>query len=284
MRRAEGFTLVELLLASTLMLIVLFATLMTMDGFIKNNARTTKQVTSIDNARNAMSRLTRDLRDATAATPNAGPGEGVISRAGSQDLVMRRIDPVVATSGANVTGAHTVRWCLEPVKKWLYRLTAGGIATPPADCPGDVTGWHAAVQAQEVVNGGRPAFTYDTATPSQITSVNVFLAVDAHPTRPPVESTLTSGVFLRNQNRRPTVAFSFVTLGGRNVQLNGQPSRDPEGGILSYEWSDGGAVLPHTGAVVSYLAPDSGDRTITLTVHDTDGLSASRTQTVDVKP
>jgi len=284
-RRQDGFTLVELLIASTIMLLILVATLTTLDNFTRVNARTTQHVTSIDSARTAMARLTRDLRDATASTVAADDvDDSVITRALPQDLVMRRIDPFATTTSANQTGVHTVRWCLDAAKGFLHRLTAPGVATAPAECPGTATGWRDTIQAQQIANVARPIFTYDNATVADITSVNTFLAIDKNIAKPPVEATLTSGIFLRNQNRRPVASFTYVALGGRNVQLNGQASRDPEGGILTYEWKDGTTVLPYTTAVASYVAPASGPRTITLTVKDVDQLPGTQTQTVQVKP
>jgi hypothetical protein len=127
-------------------------------------------------------------------------------------------------------------------------------------------------------------FSYDSVTLAEVASVSTFLAVDHDPTRRPLEATLTSGVFLRNQNRAPFASFSSVTLAGRNVQLNAQASRDPEGGILSYEWRDGATLLTYASSVASYVAATSGTKSITLTVRDRDGLSASQTQSVVVLP
>ncbi len=282
-RADDGFSLVELLIAASLMIVVLFATLGVMDAFVKVNANTTKLVESVDTARNAMGRLTRDLRDATAATTTAVPDDNVITRAESHDLVMRRINPFGASSTGNVTGAHTVRWCMHPNKDKdvLYRQVAAGVVVPKNTCPDK--DMQTSVEAKDVANLARPVFTYDSTVLEDITSVKTFLALDRDPARKPAEATLESGVFLRNQNRRPVASFTYVVLGGRSIQLNAQPSRDPEGGMLKYQWVDNGVELPYTGAVASYVAPsDSNNRFITLTVTDVDNVSASVSQMVKV--
>jgi type II secretory pathway component PulJ len=283
MRNEEGFTLVELLIAATLMLIILFATFNMLDNFNRLNARTTDLITEVDTARTAMSRLTRDLRDATAASTTVTPGRSVLLRAEPQDLVMRRINPFGAVDGTNATGAHTVRWCLDR-RGNLHRQTAIGVNTPNAPCPDPRNTWVDTIQAQQIVNDARPVFTYNSAVLEEISTVNTFLAIDRKVGQAPDEATLTSGVFLRNQNRAPTASFSYVGLGGRNVQLNAQASRDPEGGILDYEWKDGSTILPYKSAVVSYIPPSTGNRNITLKVTDVDGLTDEENQIVDVKP
>lgn len=276
-----GTTLVELLFAASLMLVILFATFTSMEVFAKNNARTTDLIGYIDDTRNTMGRLTRDLRGATASSASGAPGGRVLLRAGAHDLVMRRIDPAGRPTAANVNAVHTVRWCLAAGA--LHRQVGSG-TNPSSSCPDTSAGWTDSVVAAQVSNGSRALFTYDSTALEDVSTVNVFLAIDRNPSRPPAEATLVSGVFLRNQNRAPHSSFSFVTLAGRNVQLNGQASRDPEGGILSYEWREGATVLPYSNAVASYVATTSGPRSITLTVRDPEGLAASQTMTVDVLP
>ena len=279
-----GSTLVELLISASLMLVILIATLQAMEIFQKNNARTTDLINFIDAGRNAMGRLTRDLRGATASSTSAVPDASVVMRAGPHDIVVKRINPHGRPSPGNVNAVQTVRWCLEPAAQRLHRQVAAGSAEAPSACPGTAAGFTDTVVASQIVNGARPVFTYDRALLTEITTVSAFLAVDRNVLQPPAEATLTSGIFLRNQNRVPIASFDFIALAGRNVQLNAQASRDPEGGILTYEWKDAAAPLPYLSAVASYVAPASSVRSITLTVRDIDGLSASQTQNVTVLP
>lgn len=294
MRREEGgFTLVEVLIAASLMLVILFATFNMLENFSRANVRTADLINSIDSARNAQSRLTRDVRDATAATTTTVPGGSVLVRAAPQDLVMRRIDPFGKSDATNATGTQTVRWCLDH-KQLLHRQVAAGVSDPVPACPDNRKNvWTDTIQADNIVNGERAVFTYNSTVLEEISSVNTFLAIDRNPAKAPAEATLSSGVFLRNQNRAPVAAFTAVSLGGRNLQLNGQASRDPEGGILNYDWTDGAtnqcgtgstACLPYKSAVANYVAPAAGPRSITLRVTDVDGLSHTVTKTVDVRP
>jgi hypothetical protein len=277
-------TLIELLLAATLMIVVLFATLSVMEVFQTNNTRTTELINSIDGGRNAMGRLTRDIRAATASSLTATPDASVLTRAQPQDLVLKRIDPFGTPSAANVNAVQTVRWCLDAPARVLHRQVAAGIVTPSVTCPAVIAGFTDTAVAMNIANGTRAVFSFDSVSLPDVSSVNTFLAIDRDPARRPAEATLTSGVFLRNQNRAPLASFTSVTLAGRNVQLNAQGSRDPEGGILTYEWRDGTTLLPYVNAVASYVAASSGARSITLTVRDRDGLAGSQTQNVTVLP
>ena len=280
--RQAGTTLVELLCAASLMLVTLFATFLAMEVFQTNNARTTDLIGFIDHARNTTGRLTRDLRGATASSATSVPGGSVLLRAGAQDLVMKRVEPSRRPSADNMNAVQTVRWCL--AQGALHRQVADGSAEPASTCPDTTAAWTDSIVATQIANGARAVFTYDSATVELITTVSTFLAVDRNPAKPPVEATLSSGVFLRNQNRAPHALFSFVALGGHNIQLNAQASRDPEGGILTYEWREGAVLLPYSNAVASYVALAGGARPITLTVRDREGLAASQTMTVDVLP
>ena len=59
----------------------------------------------------------------------------------------------------------------------------------------------------------RPVFTYNSATLVQINSIHVDLYTDINPTKAPLESHLTSGVFLRNQNQVPVASFTKALSG-----------------------------------------------------------------------
>jgi hypothetical protein len=140
------------------------------------------------------------------------------------------------------------------------------------------------VVATDITNGVRPVFTYDTATLADINSIGIQLFLDTTPGRSPSETALNSGVFLRNQNRRPIAAFTATTAGtGMRVQLNASNSIDPEGDLLTYQWKDGATVLSQTSPVVDYPAATTGDHVFTLTVTDSGGVTSSTTQTVTVQ-
>lgn len=76
---------------------------------------------------------------------------------------------------------------------------------------------------------------------NDIFQIHVDLLVDTDTVRPPGATRLSTGVFLRNQNRRPTASFNATRTAGGLV-LNGSASGDPEGDPLRYVWCRGAAV------------------------------------------
>jgi hypothetical protein len=112
--------------------------------------------------------------------------------------------------------------------------------------------------------------------------------VDPDPGRKPAETTLTTRVFLRNQNRPPIADFSVTTSANR-VTLNGSASEDPEGKSLTYQWFDNGVAMkdskgdtipPSQNAVLSFKAA-AGGHEYALEVTDVGNLSVrSATKTV----
>ncbi len=65
--------------------------------------------------------------------------------------------------------------------------------------------------------------------------------MDVDPDRRPLESRISTGVYLRNQNQVPTASFSVASggTGTRRFLLNGSGSTDPEGRTLFYTWFSG---------------------------------------------
>ena len=70
LREEEGMTLVEVLMASVLMLIVLGATLTTFNNFERNVKTNDQQNEAQEQARRAMDLMARDLRNIASPTPN----------------------------------------------------------------------------------------------------------------------------------------------------------------------------------------------------------------------
>jgi hypothetical protein len=159
-------------------------------------------------------------------------------------------------------------------KNWI---TATDPAFPSAaDCSMSTTGWDThEVVAQNVVNGtGRPLFAYNATDPLKISEIHTSLYVDVNPGTRPVETSLFTTVFLRNQNRAPIARFSAVRS-GTSIVLNGSESEDPEERALYYEWYKPGSPDPEKigeGIVYIYDAPP-GSNTIFLHVKDQAGLS-----------
>ncbi len=290
-REESGFTLVELLVAATLMLIILGATLTSVTAFQKNTETNNLQNDSQDEARRGIDRLAKELRNLASPT-NETPQ--AIKRKDDQDLIVQSVAENRPVGSLNARNTQYVRYCLNADQKIVYRQTLTWVtATDPSypaatECPG--SGWEATeVVGQHVVNGARPLFTYNEADPLRTTEIHTSVYVDVDTARTPSEVSLFTTVFLRNQNRVPAASFTAVR-DGTSIILNGSDSADPEERALYYFWYDDA----HTGGppaddpkrigegivyVYGPLAP--GTYTVWLTVKDqADLASTASSQTV----
>jgi type II secretory pathway pseudopilin PulG len=271
----RGMTLVEMLMTCILSIVVLGATLSAVETF-ERNSRTNERVNEAqDNARTALDRMARDLRN--LASPIRESPDAV-DRAGAQDLVFQSEGNTVA-GGLNARNTERVRFCLDAEGNLWRQIQTWQSATPPAaptdaDCPGDDTAaswpWaSSAVVASNVVNGeDRPIFTYNAETLRDITEVSATLWVDVNPTTvQPPETTLQTAVYLRNQNRKPVASFSADVV-NLSVVLNASESTDPEEKSMTYTWDiDGVHTIADTGILLT-KAVSAGNHTIKLTVSD----------------
>ena len=298
----QGFTLTEVLLAATLMIVVLGAALSTIEGFWTTNKINNEQNDAQDIARTAIDRLAQQLRNLALPTPTS---PNSIDKAESYDLVFKTAEP----------SRRRVRYCLttpypeSPGEGTLYMQTqAGAGPVDPAvpstgSCPGP-TGpgaWaRTTLVAQHVVNTvkgkNRPVFSFNASTAAlpKITLVRSDLFVDVNADRRPHESSISTGVYLRNQNQLPTSSFTVASggTGTRRFLLNGSGSVDPEGRTLFYTWFNGANPnLADTtcsptdalgcigrGVTLDYTVPTSagnGTQTFTLLVRDPGGLTAT---------
>ena len=105
LRRQDGFTLVELLVAMAMSLIVFSATLTILDSYLRQSAAATKRFDAQDQARLAVDRIVRDLRN--VSSPLTTPK--LLERATPYDVVFQTIG---TPSGANVSGIQRVRYCI----------------------------------------------------------------------------------------------------------------------------------------------------------------------------
>ena len=171
-------------------------------------------------------------------------------------------------------------------------------------------GWtKATVVAEHVVNESesRPVFSYlcavgvsdctsGTAVFERITGFHGDLAIDLDPARAPLAMRVSTGVYLRNQNQKPTAQFTVTPLGTQRVLLNGSASIDPEGRTLRFYWFKGSAptftceVGPPQAATFwvsatlshSFTESPGTDVPFTLVVCDPGDLQSVQTQTVKV--
>ncbi len=302
-------TLVGLLVAMTLFIAVLGATLSLFATSETDNRDIQRRNDAMDRVRTGVDLLTRQMRNMASPTPDQ---PYAIDRANARDVIFQTVDPIGPNTGtgANVNTANVkrVRYCLDDSgvlymenQRWKNVAPAA-----PADtlCPGTVNpssqaNWNdSTVIADQLTNyqagHARPLFTFSPATPlAAITSVHIDAFIDLDTSRSPTESTISSGVFLRNQNQAPTARFS-ATPSSQGIVLNASNSADPEGEPLTYCWYDDASTqavvssppapcaagkLLGTGVTVTDPVGSGVTRNITLVVRDPALLSASTPNT-----
>jgi hypothetical protein len=270
------FSLPGLLVAMTLFIGVLGATLSLYQGFERVQHDTVDRNDAQDRARVAVDRLARELRNLASPTPDRPES---VDRALSYDLVFQSVDPFGPNAGANAANVMRVRYCLSSsaANATLWRQEQRWTtAIPPAaptdlTCPG--TGWSAqSAAADHVVNRrdglDRTLFSYNGATATaDVAIIHSDLYVDLDAARAPAETHLASGIFLRNQNRRPTAAFESPKVTPSGIVLNGSLSSDPEGESMRFMWYDGTTKIGE-GITLTYAPPARGTRSISLKVYD----------------
>jgi type II secretory pathway pseudopilin PulG len=292
MRDERGETsILGLLVAMVIFAVVLGATLTTFEGGATASRQASERTEAADRARDAIDRLGKSLRN--LASPRADDG-AALTTADPYDLVFKTVATAMPSGAGNlnVTNTKRVRYCLARTDATRARLieqtqtwtTQSAPAAPAAGPCGARAGWtRTEVIADRITNviGGRdrPLFTYASAGgPTVSTAIHVDLFVDPDPRSAAPETEVSSGVYLRNQNRAPKAIFT-PTVTASGVQLNGSASFDPEGETLDYTWTDNGTVV---GSGITFLYSPSGPvaaRVIGLTVSD-GTLTDTSTQTV----
>jgi prepilin-type N-terminal cleavage/methylation domain-containing protein len=287
-RSEAGFSLVELLVAMSVVTVVMMATVTAFASFHKNERTNRLQNEAQDVARQTVDRLARELRN--LASPTDFQPEAV-ERAEDFDLIFQTVDPVKTAGSQNARNIKRVRYCLSPVtngKADLYRMEESWTAPnpPPAmpwtsTCDDDQT--NSMLVMTDVVNSAsgvnKPLFQYTPgpAVLEEIKAIGADVHVDVNPGASPKRVSLNSSVFLRNQNRAPTASCDADYAGnGRQVVLNGSASEDPESHPLkNYRWFLSGSTqqltaggIPLEGIVATWTAPSAGTYTFRLEVSD----------------
>ena len=290
MRREDGFTLVELLTAVSIMAVVLGATLSLFEHFTVTTQRNIAQNDAQDHARTAVDRIVREMRNHGAAAPDQELG---IDRATETDLIFQTVDRPKPAGSANSRNVRRVRYCFDSFDPANGRLwfqsqswtTATTPALPPtASCPS--SGWdEERLLVEHIVNRyngqNRPVFSPDSTQASHVSSIRTSLWIDMDPLELPAEQQLATSIFLRNQNQAPEAAFTFLVSQNGSVVLNATGSSDPEGERIKYTWYQGSTIIGE-GLTATWPDPGSGSYTVTLTVTDQSGLNESTSQTVVV--
>lgn len=198
--RAEGgFTLVELVVAMTIMLVLIFAALLALDTFNRGAASTSRQAGAEDASRRAVGRVVAVLRNAGAPAPLAGAQPQTVLRALGNDLVVRST-AWPGESGVGASATHLARLCLDESSRtlWFDGLRAGvsGPSDPGGACPSTASGWTHQALATDVVNdAGEPIFRYGATSP--VRSVGVSLRLEGGTAQTPRPLVLHSGSALR---------------------------------------------------------------------------------------
>jgi len=290
-RDNHGFTLVEVLVTMAITTVVFGTTLSVLDVFQSNNRLDQLRNENQDNARTAIDRLSRQLRNVIARTTSNGIVPGALEQAEEYSITFQTVDTTKTKSGLNQTNAMRVRYCLddssptnetvwEQVQRW-ESLEAPNAPTS-TECPDKTAGdWNSTTRlVQHVTNkiGGRtdrPLFTYSAHETPQILSVETDLFTNVDPGQPrPGESQLTSGVSLRNANRKPIVAFTATPV-NKYLTLNASASHDPDGLSLTYKWKEDSKLLETTAQqYTSQSVLGTGNHTFSLEVTNPGGLSS----------
>jgi hypothetical protein len=299
MRHERGETnLVGLLVAMVLFGAVLGATLDLFGGAERVSRDTEMRIEAQDRVHRAEEALSRDLRNLASPTPSQPLA---VDRAGARDLAFKTVDPIGPNAGDNTANVKRMRYCLDGsgrLWKMEQRWTSATVPSIPGGGTGFVddtscskAGWNSAeILADNIVNyaagRARPVFTYNAQTDlTAITNIAVTAYVDLDVNRAPKETELTSGVFLRNQNRSPTASFTYKGT-AQGLLLNGSQSIDPDGDLLTYCWYEQSAPqvdqaemvkrklpctpgpLIGTGITFLYAVPYAATRTVWLEVRD----------------
>jgi type II secretory pathway pseudopilin PulG len=299
----RGFTLTEVLVAATMMIVVLSAVLTTFNGFERTSTTATERAEAQEKARTAIDRISREIRNAVSA---GAPVADSVERADAYDLMFQTVGAQGATTD-NPAAKIRVRYCLDlsdPANGKLYRQ-AQVASTPPSttppgaqSCPGPSgapPGWNSTTLISDRItnrlNGqDRPVFQYrftpdDSMALAELTSVTPALWVDVTPEqRAPTEVPLRTAIQLRNANQPPVAAFTARQVPGRKLAVDASQSFDPERRELKYAWYVDGIKSVDVTTVsgqTAALAP--GAHTVRLVVTDIAFATNETSKTVTVQ-
>jgi type II secretory pathway component PulJ len=285
----------ELLMASTIFIVVLSAALAPFEGFWRTNKRTEQQNVSQNQVRQTIDQLATDMRSVDGQTQ-------LIELGGANDIVFKTADPLTNPSGSNPDNIKRVRYCLNGAtlmrQEQTWTTAAPPVLPSTAACPGAAPWTTATPLTTDIVNGSTacsgtapqpnpcPIFTYDTAMLTSIKTVSVDLIIDPTPGVVPESTELKTSITLRNQNQAPVASFVAIPTGNLHVDLDGSNAYDPEGTALTYRWClvslCSAAAAIGTTSTVDYVASSTGAKTFYLDVTDAGGITTEASQTVTV--
>jgi Tfp pilus assembly protein PilW len=285
----RGFTMVELLVATTAALIVFGAGIELFTNFWSLASRATTSSQSQGTVRRAIDRVSISLRSSMSASGSSQP----VERNTSSDIAFL-MPSASASLTNNSRGLTHVRYCLNTTSNannatlWLQTIAynSSSQANPPgtSSCPGST--WTTQHQvAGNIVNQlqspVKPLFTSTTDGSGNVLDFSIDAFVDSDPNSGPPAIELQSRVSLRNLNRAPTASLSCAGQSNGHAICDASTSSDPDGDTLLFSWTMDGAPL----AVTSYRLDQSGlasgsNHTFAVTVTDPGSLTATTSRSV----
>jgi prepilin-type N-terminal cleavage/methylation domain-containing protein len=242
LRDESGFTLVELLVAMMMSAVILFGVLNTLDHFSSNAARQTKVTDANDQVRKAMDRIVSDLRQAATVDVAAG-------------------DDLVYTVRESATTIRQERVCLDD-NRYLWRTSATSVGSVTAIANGSPCPMPSAGGAKitPLKSGNdetsNPIFTYDSATPANVRSVGLTVALNAGSAGRSDVSTLRASTFVR--------AESETALDADDDDISSTCNKDTRVPTLKLDASVAGASVQYLDSEGHTLGSGSAGSTVTL--------------------
>ncbi|MEJ7590078.1 MAG: PKD domain-containing protein [Planctomycetaceae bacterium] len=183
------------------------------------------------------------------------------------DITVINVAPAVAINGAPATSPEAT----------AITLTSTASDVAGANDPLTYV-WSVTKNGANYATGNASGFSF---TPDDNGAYVVTLTVDDGDGG---NGTSTKSITVNNVAPTPTISsISSTRLEGTSISFSGTAT-DPAGSrdTLSYVWNFGDGSATASGADVTHIYADNGTFTVTLTVSDEDGGSASTTQTITV--
>lgn len=245
-----GFTLVEMLVTMTIAVVVLLATLFSLDTFSSNAAHQTRVTDANDQVRTTMDRTVADLR-----------GASVIVRADATDLVYSVAEPA---------GVRTERLCVAYGDLYGASAVTSTAPAPPSEACSSGS------KIASLRSTAQTAFSYDgaasSATPALVKNVGLTLSLEANTGGRTGSSTLQASAARRSSGVLPIIdsdLHATCNSGGALLSLSASLLGQ---GPLSVTYADDGGVSLGTPTGTTLQIPE-GITTVVATVTDAAGVT-----------